>query len=279
MNILTFDIEDWYCHDNYSQDFNWERHEVRIYNPLYKILDTLDAYNTKGTFFCLGWIAEHQPNVIKEIDRRGHHIGCHSYQHQLAYRMDKKAFLADTIKAKKIIEDLIGKPVDSYRAPSYSITDINIYAFEALVELGFLYDCSVFPINRECGGFNRYGYVEPKIIETKSGMIKEFPMSTYKVGRCQIVFSGGGYFRILPYRVIRAMANNSKYIMSYFHPSDFDPDQPQMKHLPFMRQVKNRIGLRGAFKMFETYIQEFKFCNILEADKNFNWETAERIIL
>ncbi len=279
MNIITFDIEDWYCHDNYSQNTNWNSFEVRIYDPLYKILDTLDEVNVKGTFFCLGWLAENLPDIIKEIDKRGHHIGCHSYQHQLASRLDKKSFIQDTTKAKMSIEDLIGKSVDAYRAPSYSITDNNLYAFEALVEMGFKYDCSVFPTSRECGGLLNYGNGEPKIINTKSGIIKEFPINIYNFMGHNLVFSGGGYFRILPYALIRRLTQNSNYVMSYFHPSDFDPDQPKMRHLPIMRQIKNEIGLSRAFKMFNKYMNEFEFINLVEADKLVDWNNTDIISL
>lgn len=277
MNILTFDIEDYYCHDNYSQNFNWEEHPVRIYDPLYKILDTLDENNRKGTFFCLGWLVEHHPDVITEIAKRGHEIGCHSYQHQLAFRFDRKGFYKDTHKAKCLLEDLIGKEILAYRAPSYSISPDNTFALDVLAELGFKYDCSIFPTKRECGGFPTYGKGEPGIFKSKEFSIKEFPMNTYKFLGKDIIFSGGGYFRILPYPMIKHMANKSGYIVSYFHPSDFDPDQPRMKHLSLMRQLKNELGLKGAFKMYQKYIRDHEFVTVEEADKLTDWDKAKVI--
>ena len=274
MNILTFDIEDYYCHDNYSQNFNWDDFPVRIYEPLYKLLDVLDEYNTKGTFFCLGWLADHHPDVIKEIAKRGHEIGCHSYQHQLAYRFDRDGFKQDTYKAKSLIENLIGQEVISFRAPSYSITPSNSFCFDVLVELGFKYDCSVFPTDRECGGYPDYGEAVPAIIRCAHGDLKEFPMNTYSFLGKDIIFSGGGYFRILPYWLIKYMANHSDYIVSYFHPSDFDPDQPNMKQLSLKRQIKNKIGLKGAYSMYKKYIRDFDFMIIGEADKKINWKES-----
>ncbi len=279
MNILTFDIEDWYCHDNYSQDFNWDKHEVRIYEPLDRILNLLDEREVKGTFFCLGWLAEKHPKVITSIADRGHQIGCHSYQHQLAYRFDKAGFYEDTYKAQSLLEDLTGKKVTTFRAPSYSITSNNLFAFEVLAKLGFTHDCSVFSIDRECGGFKEYGEAAPGIIEYNGYSIKEFPMSTYKVLGKEIVFSGGGYFRILPYGMIKYFANRSEYIMSYFHPSDFDPHQPDMKHLSYSRQLKNKIGLSGAFDMFSKYIRDNDFLNIEQADAVIDWSKARSIKL
>ena len=111
MNILTFDIEDWYNCDFFSNDFDWDKYEVRIYEGVDKILTELDKRDVKATFFCLGWLAENHPEVIRRIHLRGHHIGCHSYQHELSYRFDKEGFRKDTDKAKKLIENVIGVPI------------------------------------------------------------------------------------------------------------------------------------------------------------------------
>ena len=275
INILTFDIEDYYCHDNYSQMFEWDKYPVRIYEPLYKILDLLDEYQVKATCFCLGWLAEHHADIIKEIAQRGHEIACHSYQHQLAYRFNRDAFLQDTLKSK----DLIGNEVLSYRAPSFSITEGNTYALEVLMELGFKYDCSIFPKKRECGGFKNYGKALPKIFKSNKGTIKEFPTKLFSVLEQKVTFSGGGYFRVLPYNSIKYMTKKSDYIMSYFHPSDFDINQPNITTLPLLRQIKNKIGLRGAFEKFSKYIRDFDFVTIQEADKIINWDKAETILI
>lgn len=279
MNILTFDIEDWYCHDNYSQDFNWSKHEVRIYEPLYRILEFLDEQNVKGTFFCLGWLAENHPKLITEIAKRGHHLGCHSYQHQLAYRFNKQEFYNDTYKAKSLLEDISGIEVNAFRAPSYSITRNNIYAFEALCELGFKYDSSVFPIKRECGGFDNFGEAKPTIVEIKGFYIKEFPMNTASLFGKSLVFSGGGYFRVLPYSVIKKLTNQSEYIMSYFHPSDFDPNQPKMRYLPLKRQIMNEICLKGTFDKFKQYVNDNQFETIETASEKIDWAIIPRISL
>jgi polysaccharide deacetylase family protein (PEP-CTERM system associated) len=177
MNILTFDIEDWYNCDFISNDFNWDKYECRIYDGVYRILDELEKRHLKATFFCLGWIAEKHPKVIKAISDNGHQIGCHSYQHELSFRFNKKEFIEDTLKSKKLIEDVIGKEIDIFRAPGFSITENNIWAFDALVEMGFKTDCSVFPSTHDYGGMPNYGKAEPAIIKTSFGNeIKEFPI-------------------------------------------------------------------------------------------------------
>lgn len=144
MNILTFDIEDWYNHDDYSQDFEWDKFEVRLYEGVDKILEALDRRHLRGTFFCLGWVAEKHPAIIRRIADGGHQIGCHSYQHQLATRFTPAQFEQDTGKAKKLLEDIAGREVNAYRVPSFSITRNNLWAFDLLAKLGFRYDCSVF---------------------------------------------------------------------------------------------------------------------------------------
>ena len=132
MNILTFDIEDWYNHDDYSQDFEWDKFEVRLYEGVDKILEALDRRHLRGTFFCLGWVAEKHPAIIRRIADGGLQIGCHSYQHQLATRFTPAQFEQDTGKAKKLLEDIAGREVNAYRVPSFSITRNNLWAFDLL---------------------------------------------------------------------------------------------------------------------------------------------------
>ena len=278
MNILTFDIEDWYNHDDYSRDFEWEKHEVRVYEGTEKILSAMEERNLKGTFFCVGWLAEHHPSLIKQIAEAGHQMGCHAYQHELATRFSPNEFKEDTYKAKCLIEDVSGKPVESFRVPSFSITRNNLWTFDILVELGFKYDSSIFPSTHEFGGIPGFK-AQPTILKTKNGELKEFPISLGKFLGREIVFSGGGYFRIIPYPIIRRLTRESDYVMAYFHPSDFDPGQPKMPHLSKMRQFKNRVALKGSYDKFKRYISDFKFINITEANNQIDWIKCKKIFL
>lgn len=275
-NILTFDIEDWYNHDDYSQDFEWDKFEVRLYEGVDKILSALDEHKLRGTFFCLGWIAEKHPLAIRRIAEAGHHIGCHSYQHQLATRFTPTQFEQDTEKAKKLLEDIAGREVNAYRVPSFSITRNNLWAFDSLAKLGFRYDCSVFPAHHEFGGLPDFPSV-PFRIGTPHGVLKEFPIRPGNLLGRSIVYSGGGYFRIMPYRLIKYMIRQSDYAMTYFHPSDFDPGQPQMPHLTRMRQFKNRVGLDGAYDKFRHLLDDFDFLSLEAADELIDWNTAQTI--
>lgn len=276
MNILTFDIEDWYNHDDYSRDFAWEKHEVRIYEGTEKILSVLDQRQLKGTFFCVGWIAEHHPKVIRWIAERGHHIGCHSYQHELASRFTPEEFKNDTYKAKCLIEDVAGIEVNAFRVPSFSITTNNLWAFDVLAELGFKYDSSVFPSTHEFGGIPSFE-AKPTLLQTHNGNLKEFPISLGRMLGREFVYSGGGYFRVMPYGMLKKWTKEDDYVMSYFHPSDFDPDQPQMPQLSWMRQFKNRVGLKGSYKKFQRYTGDFDFVNLLEADETIDWNKMNSV--
>lgn len=271
MNILTFDIEDWYCHDVESGNKEWDKLECRIYEGVDRILDSLAERNLKGTFFIVGWLAERHPTAIRKIADAGHQIGCHTYQHELLTNFDKKALFEDTRKAKLLIEDAIGKEINAFRAPAFSITRDNLFAFEVLGELGFKIDCSIFPTTRDFGGMPDYGASEPRIIDYQGYQFKEFPINPAKILGKDIVFSGGGYFRLFPYSMIRYFTKKQNYTMSYFHPSDFDPDQPNMTHLSYRQRIKNRIGLNGAFNKYIKYLDEFEFINLATAIEQIDW--------
>jgi len=280
MNILTFDIEDWYNCDFITPDLNWDRYEVRIYEGVDQILEELDIRKVKATFFCLGWIADKHPDIIRRIHKNGHHIGCHSYQHELVLRLDRNEFKQDTEKAKKRIEDLIGESINAYRAPGFSITEKNIWSLEVLTELGFEYDCSIFPMSHDYGGFISYGKAEPTILNLSNGSkIKEFPVNTKNLFGKNLVFSGGGYFRFFPYFLIKNWSENSSYLMTYFHTRDFDPGQPMIDSLPVMRKFKSYVGLSGAFVKFQKLLIDIEFISIEEADKLVDWKMARVINL
>jgi len=279
MNILTFDIEDWYNCDFITCDFDWDKYEVRIYQGLDRILEELKTRKLKGTFFCLGWTAEKHPDVIRKIFDDGHQIGCHSYQHELITRLDREAFKQDTEKSKKLIEDIIGQPVKAYRAPGFSITENNAWAFEVLSELGFEYDSSLFPAKHDYGGFTSFGGAQPVLIQKNGSKIKEFPINVRRFMGHPFVFSGGGFFRLFPYWLIKKWGRSSSYMMTYFHPRDFDPDQPVIASLPMIRKFKSYYGLKYSFGKFQRLLDDFDFVNLEQANKTMDWEKIKSIEL
>jgi peptidoglycan-N-acetylglucosamine deacetylase len=279
MNILTFDIEEWFHCDFISESSTWINYEVRIHSATDLILTTLEERKIKGTFFILGWIAERYPEVIKKINSSGHEIACHSYLHKLVHQMDFKSFKQDTEYSLKLLEDIIGRKIDTYRAPGFSITENNTWAFEILTELGIKNDCSVFPANHDYGGFPSFGECSPSIIDINGCQLKEFPMNSIALLNKHIVFSGGGYFRIIPYYLIQYWTQKSDYVMSYFHPRDFDFNQPRLFHLPLFRRFKSYVGLKSAFPKFLKWITDFPVMSLGDASKQIDWSEVKTMFL
>jgi len=282
MNILTFDIEEWFHildNDSTKTEVEWSNYEYRLEKNIDRIFELLDRKNQKATFFCLGWVAREFPDVLKKIDKMGFEIATHSDRHQLAYEQNREQFKKDLERSIKSIEDVIGKKVRIYRAPGFSIKKENRWAFEELAKLGIEIDCSIFPAKRAHGGFEEYGYAKPNIIEINGIKLKEFPINLFKIGKLNIIFSGGGYFRILPYWVIKQMMKKSEYVMTYFHPRDFDPEQPIIKELSNIRKIKSYVGLKTAFDRLERLITDFKFIDINEAESSIDWSKQKKIVL
>ena len=279
MNILTFDIEEWFHCDFISSDKNWSNYEVRIHENTDFILGVLSNYNRKATFFILGWIAEKYPEIVKKIHAEGHEIGCHSMKHKLVHRMTPNQFREDTNRALNEIEKIVGEKVIMYRAPAFSITKDTTWAFEILNELGITHDASIFPAKHDYGGFPSFGDAKPSIIEINGIFIKEFPMNVHKIINKPIVFSGGGFFRLLPYNIIRRLTADSDYVMTYFHPRDFDEDQPMLKHLPLIRKFKSYYGLKKSGAKFDKFVSDFKTTSILEVSEKYNWNMATKYII
>lgn len=279
MYILTFDIEDWFHCDFISDNSTWAKYETRIFESTDRILQLLDEKNRKGTFFMLGWIARNYPKVVEKIHNQGHEIGCHSSMHDLVHRMNPNTFLKDTDISIKTIEEIIGEKITLYRAPGFSITEKTPWAFEILSKLGIEIDCSVFPAEHDYGGFPNFGDSMPARIRYNGIEMKEFPMNTHKIFNRNIVFSGGGFFRLFPYFLIKKWTSESQYVMSYFHPRDFDYRQPMLKQLPLIRKFKSYYGLKGAFKKFEKWLTDFETLSLRQAHDKINWEKTKIITL
>ncbi len=282
MNILTFDIEEWFHildNDSTKTEKEWSNYEYRLEANMDRIFDLLNRKNQKATFFCLGWIAREFPKVIEQIDALGYEIATHSDKHQLAYEQNKKQFSNDLEKSIKSIEDITGKKVISYRAPGFSIKDENRWVFEELITQGIEIDCSVFPAKRSHGGFESYGHARPSLIQVNETSLKEFPVNLFEVFNKKIIFSGGGYFRLLPYWMIKYMAKNSDYVMTYFHPRDFDKEQPIIDELSLFRKFKSYYGLAGAFNKLEMLIGDFEFIDLNTATSRIDWNNVKIITL
>lgn len=282
MNILTFDVEDWFhILDNPStkDEKQWTQLESRIHQNMDKIFSLLEKHDQEATFFCIGWVARKYPEILKKIDSFGHEIASHSDMHQLAYEFNREEFRKDLERSVKSIEDVVGKKVRAYRAPGFSLMQQNRWVFEELIKNGIEMDCSVFPAKRAHGGFEEFGYAEPAYIEVDGAKIKEFPINIYTVFGKNIIFSGGGYFRLIPYPLMKYFMNNSKYVMTYLHPRDFDAEQPMIEGLSTFRKFKSYVGLKSSYIKLEKLIQDFSFVSLDEASRQINWSDAKTISL
>jgi len=282
MNILTFDVEEWFHlldNDSTRSEKEWGNFEVRIYENMERIFRILEDTNTKATFFIIGWIAKTYPEIVKQIAEK-YEIGSHTMNHQLVWHQSPDEFRQDTESSIKLLEDITGKKVKYFRAPGFSIRKSESWAFETLSDLGIEIDCSVFPAHHAHGGIPAYGHAVPKIIRHGDTEIKELPICAKEIKRHQLIFSGGGYFRLLPYWMIKRLTKGSKeYLLSYIHPRDLDAGQPMIAGLPWERRLKSYVGLKGAERKFRRWLCDFKFKDIAEANRDIDWDSVPRIIL
>lgn len=282
MNILTFDIEEWFHildNDSTRTEKEWSNYEYRLDKNMERIFELLDRKNQKATFFCLGWVAREFPHILKKIHALGFDIATHSDKHQLTYEQNKEEFREDLKLSINSIEDVIGEKVTTYRAPGFSIMEENKWVFEELVNQGIEIDCSIFPAKRSHGGFESYGTAKPSILELNDVKLKEFPINLFESMNRNMIFSGGGYFRLLPYPIIKYMMNKSDYVMTYFHPRDFDSNQPIIGELSAFRKFKSYYGLSSSFSKLERLITDFDFFDVRGADKCINWSSVKKISL
>lgn len=276
MRILSFDIEEWFHlleNASTSTEKQWSTFPVRIHNNIDRILNILDTTNTQATFFILGWIAQRYPELVRKISKK-YEIGSHTMMHELVWARDRENFRQDLDSSIKLLEDITGKPVKYFRAPGFSIRESEPWAFEIIHECGIEIDCSAFPAGHGHGGMKKFGKAQPTIIEYNGCKIKELPICSHQIMGHNIIFSGGGYFRLLPYNIIKQWTSNKDYIMGYFHPRDFDYNQPVLAGLPLKRRFKSYIGLKGAERKLIRWLTDFEFTDIAKAIQNIDWNNV-----
>jgi polysaccharide deacetylase family protein (PEP-CTERM system associated) len=283
MNILTFDIEEWFHildHPGIEKESSWNNFESRINNNVDRILSLLSDSNNLATFFCLGWVAEKYPEIIKKIDAGGHEIGSHSNTHQLISKKDRNFFKNDLEISINRLQDIIGKKVISYRAPGFSLTEDDLWVFEDLIENGIELDCSIFSAKHSHGGghSNSLGF-GPSKIKFNGMTIKEFPVNSIRILNQNLAYSGGGYFRLIPYFLLANLIKNNDYNMTYFHPRDFDKDQPIIQDLSYLRKFKSYYGLSGAYKKAKKLLNNFDFISLGEANRLIDWSNRNQFNL
>lgn len=292
MNILTFDTEEWYLERVLygGRDFKYRQYD----DAFSRLLNDLEQYNIKATFFCLGQLANERPDVIKRIAEKGHEVGCHSNEHTWLTKMDEQSLKKDTIDSIKALEDVTGNKVVSYRAPAFSITPENIWALRVLTECGIENDSSIFPLTRDFGGYPSFPQDTPCIISNEGLRIKEYPISMTIVMGKKMAYSGGGYFRVLPYWLVKEKVNNNNYNICYFHLNDLIKQKIAFKSKAeyeeyfkepgtlknrLVRYVKSNVGNGDAYGKLVRLLSEHQFINIQEADKHIDWNEVKTVQL
>lgn len=267
-NAITIDLEDYFHVTAFADRMgvdDWGSCARRLEISAAKILTLLDAARCQATFFTLGWVAERYPQLIREISDAGHEIACHSHRHLLIYQMKPEEFREDTRRAKQVLEDACGKPIYGYRAPSFSIRQDSLWAFETLAALGFRYDSSIFPVRHPTYGMPRAPRF-PFLVSTPSGSLVEFPMPTLELDRKRSPLGGGAYLRILPYRYtrwgIRFINEQEKQpVCIYLHPWELDPEQPRLQG-SLTARLRHYFGLRGTERKLRNLLRDFEFCSL-----------------
>lgn len=279
--ILTIDLEDWFHilgHPETAGPDGWVSYESRLKENVDRLLELLARHKQKATWFCLGWVADKYPEIVRSIAVH-HEIACHSDLHRLVFEQSRKQFEEDTLAAKKKIEDLLGMGIDTYRASGFSVTRKSPWFFESLVSCGFKIDCSVFPAARNHGGFPEFGFRSPALVHTGMGDLLELPVNTVRLIGRDVVFSGGGYFRLWPYYMIQKWMNDSDYVMTYFHPRDFDPGQPVIRSLPLHRKFMSYYGLSGSLAKLDRLLGEFKFEDVRSSAVRLSSQSLPKVVL
>lgn len=226
-----------------------------------EILDTLDIYGVRGTFFIVGWIADRYPHVVRDIAARGHELASHSYWHRVVPSLSPREFADDLARSIDAIDRAAGVRVRGFRAPSFSIVPGTEWAFDVLLDAGLDYDASLFPAARAHGGYP-CPMTPHEVTAPGGGKLLELPMSTTRILGVEVGFSGGGYLRLLPARTIvtniaRLNAQGVPAVV-YLHPADFAVDRPHVRMSP-LRRFKTRVGLRSTMPKLRILLETFAF--------------------
>ena len=272
-NAISVDVEDYYHVAALSKVIardQWHTMESRVERSTQRLLDLFGSRGVKCTFFVLGMVAEHKPQLVKEISQRGHEVACHGYSHQLIYTQKQQVFRDETLRAKGMLEDIVQVPVIGYRAASYSITQNSLWALDILAEAGFTYDSSIFPVRHD-----RYGIPnaeeQPHILKTPSGYsLAEFPLSICKIFRYNLPVAGGGYFRLFPYALTKyafgRLNGSGKSAVFYLHPWEVDPDQPRFNP-SLLSKFRHYNNLDKCEQRLTRLISDFQFTTLRDVLK------------
>jgi len=273
LNAMTVDVEDYFqvsAFEPYIAREDWERLPCRVERNTDRILELFAEHGIHATFFTLGWVAERYPGLIRRIVAAGHELACHGYEHVRVSQQSPAEFRVDVDKSRAILEDAGGVPVKGYRAASYSIGAVNLWALEVLADLGFIYSSSIYPVQHDL-----YGMPEaPRFAFRPDNAPKllEIPVTTVAVGERKLPAGGGGYFRLFPYTLsqwaIRHVnESDGQAAVFYFHPWEIDPEQPRQTGIGWKTRFRHYLNLDRMESRLRRLLRDFR------------WDTMERVFL
>lgn len=280
-NALTVDVEDYFHVSALAPSIHrdtWDLRESRVVSNTRRLLELLQQHRVRGTFFVLGWVAERQPQLVKDIAAGGHEVACHGYSHRLVYEQSPEEFRDEARRSKNLLEDLTGAAVVGYRAASYSIVRKSLWALDVLVELGFAYDSSIFPVHHDRYGIPGATRSPHRILTPSGASIVEWPLATAKLLGCSLPVAGGGYFRLLPYWLSHWGLESinrkecSPFIF-YLHPWEIDPGQPRVA-ASFLSTFRHYTNLAKAETRLTRLLGDFRFGTVQDGLKELGLLSA-----
>ncbi|MEO5987884.1 MAG: XrtA system polysaccharide deacetylase [Candidatus Eisenbacteria bacterium] len=268
LNAFCVDTEEWFhvcaVDTPYMDPSTWDAAPARVERDVDVLLGLLDEAGTKGTFPTLGWLARKYPAMVRRIADQGHEVGCHGYHHRLVYEQSPTEFRTEIDGARKLLQDVSGQEVTTFRAPGFSIVRSCFWAYPILAELGFKVDTSIVPAARDHGGVAGLSR-DPFVLKTDSGDLTVFPVSVMSLLGRLIPFSGGGYLRLYPSTFLdMGFAQNHRVgrpVMAYIHPREIDPGQPRMP-MPFAKRFKYYVGLDTCESKLRRMLHRYRFATV-----------------
>lgn len=279
-NFLSIDVEDYFqvsAFEKVSPSSTWDKRELRVERNTDRVLALLDEAAVKATFFVLGWVAERCPGLVKRMAEQDHEVASHGYGHQRVSTQSRAEFREDVRRSKRILEELAGQEVIGYRAPSYSISREAFWAFDELLEAGYRYDSSIFPIRHDFYGLPDWPRFAGYAVRSAAGdwqaaadgdgavhALYEVPITTLRLGGKNLPIAGGGYFRLFPYSFTRwglqqiNQKENQPFVF-YLHPWELDPEQPKMGWAGWKSNLRHYLNLQKTEKRFRRLLKEFTF--------------------
>jgi len=270
-NAMSVDVEDYFqvgAFESIISRDDWTRIEPRVERNTRRLLSLFAQRDVRATFFVLGWVAERWPALVREIRDAGHEVGTHGQDHRRVTTQTPDAFREDIRRAKRAIEDACGSEIVGYRAPNFSIVRKTFWAIDVLIEEGFRYDSSIFPIRHDHYGIPDFPRFPASVNGSAGGSLMEFPISTVRLGGVNLPFVGGGYLRLFPQFFVRwgmrrLNRKENQPAMVYLHPWEVDPDQPR-QNVGFVTRVRHYRNLARTAGRLDRLMREFRFTTVRE---------------